>query len=118
MKPISKEKRELIIAAKKRGEKEKDIAGWLEVSERSVSRIWKLYNGTESIQPKKQPGRKPSLTESNIEQIRNAVKSQPDSTLEELIETLNLPIKKSRLSVILIGMGLSFKKRPYFQKSN
>jgi hypothetical protein len=43
---------------------------------------------------------------------------QPDITLEELIETLNLPIKKSRLSVILIAMGLNVKKRHCFQKNN
>jgi len=118
MKPISNSKRELIISAKKRDEKEDEIAKWLEISARSVSRIWKLYKETESIQPKKQPGRKSSLTEADIEQIRKTVKHQPDMTLEELIEELNLPIKKSRLSEILIEMGLSFKKRPYFPKSN
>ena len=37
-------------------------------------------------------------------------KRQSDITIEELIEMLNLPIKKSRLSVVLIGMGISFKK--------
>jgi transposase len=118
MRPIPKEKRKLIISAKKRGEKEEEIASWLEVSISSVSRIWKLYRETESIQPKKPPGKKSSLTEADIDEIRKKVKLQPDITLEELIETLNLPIKKSRLSVILIGMGLSFKKRPYSQKNN
>ena len=118
MKPIPKEKRELLISAKKRGEKEEKIALWLEISVRSVSRIWKLYQETESVQPKKQSGKKSSLTEEDIKQIREAVKRQPDATLEELIEMLNLPIKKSRLSVVLIGMGLSFKKRPYIQKNN
>lgn len=113
MKPISNDKRELLISAKKRGEKEEDIARWLEISVRSVSRIWKLYQETESIQPKKQPGKKPTLDSTGIDEIRKAVKLQPDITLEELIETLNLPIKKSRLSVILIGLGLSIKKRRY-----
>ena len=116
MKPLPKEKRELIISAKKRGEKEEKIALWLEVSVRSVSRIWKLYQETESIQPKKQPGKKPSVTENDMRRIRETIKKQPDITLEELIETLNLPIKKSRLSVILIGMGLSFKKKTLFPK--
>ena len=110
MKAITEEKREIIISAKQRGEKEEDIAMWLGISVRSVSRIWKLYQETESIQPKKRLSRKSSLNEAKIEQIRQAVKSQPDITLDELIETLNLPIKKSRLSVILIGMGFSFKK--------
>jgi transposase len=118
MKPIPEEKRELLISAKKRGEKEEEIALWLEISVRSVSRIWKLYQETKTIQPKKQPGKKPLLSELNIAEIREAIKVQPDITLEELIETLNLPIKKSRLSVILIDMELSLKKRPYSLKNN
>lgn len=46
MKPIAKEKRELLVLAKKCGEKEEKIALWLEISVRSVSRIWKLYQET------------------------------------------------------------------------
>jgi transposase len=116
--PVSKEKRQLLISARKRGEKEEDIAKWLEISVRSVSRIWKLYNETESKQTKKRPGRKSSLDDAKIEEIRNAVKKQPGLTLEELIDELKLPIKKSRLAVILDGMGLSFKKRRYMQKNS
>jgi len=118
MKPITNEKRELLISAKKRGENEEDISKWLDISVRSVSRIWKLYNETESVQPKKRPGRKSSLDDAKIEQIRNAVKQQPDLTLEELIDKLSLPIRKSRLAVILVRMNLSFKKRRYLQRNN
>jgi transposase len=117
MKAVANEKRELIIAAKQRGEKIKDIALWLEVSERSVKRIWKLYQETETIQPKKRHGRKPKLEAAEIKRIQEAVKIQPDITLEELIESLGLPIKKSRLSVVLIGLGLRVKKRHYLPKN-
>ena len=110
MRAITCEKRELLIAAKKRGEKEEDISKWLEISVRSVSRIWKLYNETESIQPMKRLGRKSSIDEAKLEEIRSAVKKQPDLTLEELIDELELPIKKSRLAVILDQMSLSYKK--------
>ena len=118
MTPITNEKRELMIAAKKRGEKENDIAEWLEISVRSVSRIWKQYSETKSIQSAKPTGRKPSLDEAKIEELCSAVKRQPDLTLEELIDELELPIKKSRLAVILDSIGLSFKKRLYTQKSD
>jgi hypothetical protein len=43
MRSVSNEKRELIVAAKKRGEAERDIALWIGVSIRSVATIWKLY---------------------------------------------------------------------------
>ena len=42
MKTISVEKRKLIVDAKKRREKEGDIAVWLRVNVRSVRRIWKF----------------------------------------------------------------------------
>jgi transposase len=73
---------------------------------------------TNSIQPTKPSGRKSSLDEAKIEELRSVVKRQPDLTLEELIDVMELPIKKSRLAVILDGRGLSFKKRRYTQKSN
>jgi transposase len=118
MRPISDEKRKLIVSAKKRKETNKGIALWLEVDESSVKRVWRLHKATGCIKPKKPPGRKPLITPAQIEQIKETVKNQPDITLEELIETLKLPIKKSRLSVILIEMGLSFKKRPYSPKNS
>jgi transposase len=118
MTSLSNEKRKLLVEAKLRGEKEEDISKWLEISVRSVSRIWKLYNETESIQPVIRLGRKPSIDDAKLEEIRNAVKAQPDITLEELIEKLELPIKKSRVAVILDEMGLSRKKRRYSQKSS
>ncbi|MDR1471688.1 MAG: hypothetical protein LBS75_04115, partial [Synergistaceae bacterium] len=39
------------------------------------------------------------------EEIRSAVNENPDMTLNELIEKLSLPIKKSRLSKLLIKLG-------------
>ena len=106
---MTNEKRELIIAAKKREEKGEDIAVWLNVRS-SVNRIWSQYKKTNSISPKVRPGRTPRLNDAKIEEIKATVKKQPDLTLDELIERLELPIKKSRLSVILIKMGLSYKK--------
>ena len=110
MRAISKEKRELIIAAKERKEKGEDIAAWLGVSLSSVNRVWKQYKSTKSISPKVRTGRPPRLGKAKIEEIKAAVKAEPDITLEELIDRLALPIKKSRLSVILIGMGFTYKK--------
>ena len=43
--------------------------------------------------------------------IKQLILSKRDITLDEIIEELDLPIKKSRLSVITIKMGFSFKKR-------
>lgn len=111
MTSISNEKRALLIAAKKRGEKEEDIAKWLEISKSSVGKIWKLYRDTASYLPTPYPGRKAVLTAEEWENVKALVANKPNKTLEEIIRELNLPIRKSRLSVLLIRAGYSFKKR-------
>ncbi len=111
MKPISNEKRELLIEAKKRGEKEKDIAKWLQISERSVTTIWRLYREKGSYLPTPYPGRTPVLSAKKWDEIEELVHNYPDKTLAEIIDELELPIRKSRLSVLLIKAGYSLKKR-------
>ena len=118
MTPISNEKRELLIGAKSRGETEKDIAKWLEISERSVTAIWRRYRETGSFEPTPYPGRAPLLTVEKWEEVKIFVAKNPDATLDEIIEELSLPIHKSRLSVLLINAGLSFKKRHFTQTDN
>jgi len=44
------------------------------------------------------------------------VEAQSDITLEEIIDELELPIRKSRLSLLLIKEGYSFKKRQSTQR--
>jgi transposase len=118
MKPISDEKRELIIQAKQRGEKEEEIAVWLKISKRSVGTIWKLFKDTGGFQSAKYTGRKSCLSKGKIEEIRSVVKENPDITLSELIERQSLPIKKSQLSKLLIGLGFSYKKRLFIRKNS
>jgi len=118
MTPISNEKRALLIGAKKRGETEKDIAKWLEISERSVTTIWKRYRERGSFEPTPYPGRTPLLTKEKWEEVKIFVAKNSDATLDEIIEELSLPIQKSRLSVLLIEAGLSLKKRHFTPKNS
>jgi transposase len=118
MKPISNEKRELIIEAKRRGEKEEAIAIWLKISQRSVGAIWKRFKDTGCFLPVKYTGRRSCLNDEKIDEIRSVIKENPDITLNELIERLLLPIKKSRLSKLLIGLGFSYKKRLFTRRNS
>ena len=118
MTPISNEKRELLIEAKQRGEREKDIAKWLKICERSVTAIWKLYRETGNYLPAPYPGRQPILSAEKWEETKTFVKNNPDKTLDEIIQEVGLPIQKSRLSAVLIGAGYSFKKRRFIQKNS
>ena len=63
MKPISKEKREIIIEARERGEKLETIAKWVKVSLSSVNSVLRQNRETGSIEPKPYKGRKPKISE-------------------------------------------------------
>jgi len=110
MRATSNEMRELIVDAKQRGEKTNTIITWFKVSKSTVDKIWNRYQNTGSSQGKAHKGRNSIITGEIEEKIREKIKEENDITLEELIEELNLPIKKSRLSELLIQWGISFKK--------
>lgn len=111
MRPITKENRKLIVAANERGEKPEVIAVWFNVAVSSVYNILALHRKTGDVMPKPYPGRPSRLTAEDLEKIRLVIKEKNDITLKELIDKLNLPIKKTRLAEIVNDMGLSFKKR-------
>ena len=117
MKPITNEKRELLIAAKQRGEKEEDIAKWLVISKGTVGTIWRLFRKTGSYLPTAYTGRPSVITQEKTEEIQAAIRTEPDITLCELIEKLSLPIQKSQLSRLLISLGYSFKKKQRTRQS-
>jgi transposase len=108
---ISDEKRELLIAAKQRGETEGDIALWLGVGKRSVSTLRRRFRTKGDVLPTKDKGRPPKLADGDVERIRLEVGRTPDAALGELVEGLSLPIGKSHLARLLAAMGLSPKKR-------
>ena len=110
MRAISKEKREILVAAKLRGEKEATIALWLGITVRSVAGVWKLYKAKGDVSPLKPKGRPPKLGKAEFSKVVDEVRKAPDTTLKELIERLSLPIQKSQLSRLLIKAGFSFKK--------
>jgi len=78
--PISNEKRALLVAAKKRGEIEADIAKWLQMSKSSVGKIWKAYKDTGSYLPILYPGREPISTVEKFKKVKFFVAQNPDAT--------------------------------------
>ena len=118
MTPISKEKRELIIRHKQGKKKEADIAEWLDVSVRSVRRIWKLYRTIGDISSNTgNAGRKSKLSSESTLKIIAKIEEQPDITLLELIDEFSLDISESGLSRILKKLDFTFKKRLFIQKN-
>ena len=112
MRPISNEKRQIIIQAKKRGETEKTILQWIpDISRSSITKIYKQYQTTKNHQPKPYPRSKNHLTPKQDQQIKDKIKQTPDITIPELIDELQLDLTQSGLSKHLKTMGLTFKKR-------
>ena len=112
MRPISVEKRELIVAAKQRGEKESDILKWVKGISRSViTTVWRQFKATGTIEPKKYKGRISTITAETDDRIRRTINETPDITLLELIDKLSLSLSESGLSRHIKKMGLTYKKR-------
>ena len=106
---IPVEVRKIIIADREAGITVKEISRVLNVSESAIYSITKKYKERGNLNGK-YPGRKPKITNEQKVQIIELVKEKQDITLEEIIEELELPIKKSRVSKILLEEKMFFKK--------
>ncbi len=91
----------------------KMIAQAYGVSEREVYKLAAQMRETGSVDVRTgNCGRKPKLTEEDLERVDNAIQAQPDITLGELITNLELDISKSRLGrIVREKLGYSRKKK-------
>jgi len=110
--PFSNDLRKRIIEAKERGDTVSKIAKEKGVCESAVVRIYRLYRHTGSYEPRPHSlGRKPRLTPEQLEAVKARVVEQPDISLLELIEELQLPLCESALCRIINNkLGLRRKK--------
>jgi transposase len=118
--PLSKDLRERILIKHQKGKKPKEIQTELEIKSLSaVCAIIKRYEETGSIEPRPlNNGRPPKMSEQNMADLKAAVLAQPDITLGELKEQLNLPISISRICRILNQkLKLPYKKNSSLKKS-
>lgn len=91
----------------------KIIAEAYGVSEREVYKLAAQKRETGSTDSQTSLcGRKSKLTPEQIKQVDNEIQKQPDITLKEIIEKLNLDISDSRLGrIVREKLGYSFKKK-------
>lgn len=106
---ISMELRKIIINNNEKGIKAEETSRVLGIGLSTVYGLIKRYKETGSIEAS-YPGRQPKITKEQISDMEKLVTEQPDVTIEEIINKLNLPIKKSQVSNILRKMGFNFKK--------
>ena len=117
-KALVNEKRADIIRHMQAGESKADIAKWLFIHARTVTRVWNRFKSTGSYEPEPQnSGRKPLVTNETMDLVIAKIEETPDITLDELIEAFELPISESALCRRLIKLGMTFKKRHFIQKT-
>jgi len=112
VRPISNEKRADIIRLIQSGKSKAEIAEWLFVCVRTITRIWDKYTRHGSYEPEsRNGGGKPLVSDETMDRVLAKIKEKPDITLLELIQEFNLPISQAALSKRLIKLGLTCKKR-------
>lgn len=94
---ISQEIRKLIIRNAEEGITVEEISRVLHVGKSTIWKLLKQKRETGSIESHCH-GRKSSLTAEQYEKMIALVEAQPDITLEEIREHLELPIHKSQIT--------------------
>ena len=113
---IPVEVRKIIIEDREAGITVKEISRVLNVSESAIYSITKKYKERGNLNGK-YPGRQPQITKEQRKAIIKLVKEKTDITINEIIEELNLPIKKSRVSKILLEEKMYLKKNKSVQRN-
>lgn len=106
------EVRKKIVEARAKGLKIAEISKAYGVSESAVNRLLRLYRDTGSIMPRTHlRGRKPTLNEEGLDTMRQLIEAQPDITLAEIQQAMQLPIGITAISEIVRNkLGYRFKK--------
>jgi len=113
--PLSDDLRKRIIDGKLRGDTEDKIASEKEVNKSTITKLWSKYRLTGDYSPRSnRRGRKPKLSDYQLEQVRLKIIDHPDITLQELIDEFSLPVCVSALSrTVRFKLGFRFKKKRY-----
>lgn len=111
--------RRRIISGYEKGEKVSEIIERLEVSQNAVYSLIRLYKETGDIKPRENKnGRKSKLNDEDLINIQRAISDQPDITLYEIVEKLDLPICISALSRIINNkLNITYKKKQFMRKN-
>lgn len=117
--PLSMDLRKRIIECYEEKQEVKKIVKNLRVKKSAVYNLINLYKETGQYAPRERnPGRKPSLTEKDYENIRAKIAEEPDVELATIKAELNLKISVPWLcNIINYKLKLPRKKKRYITVS-
>ncbi len=109
---LHNEVRNLLIAGYAKTKDVHLIASAYSVSERTVYRLVHQKQETGSVDLRtSQRGRKPVLSEEDKAHISQCLEENPDMTIEEIREKLQLSASYSTVERAVVGMGYTRKKK-------
>ena len=103
----------LLVQAYEETKDSKLVAQMFKVTRRSVTRLYKQYKETGSLETRTHlRGRKSKITEAHRQKIHEILHEMPDATFDEIRERLHLDCSNSALSrVILHKLGYTRKRK-------
>ena len=108
---LHNEARKLLIQALERSHNVREVARNYCVNRSTVYRLKKRLDKTGSIETRTYlRGRKPALTPEEVENINQLVKTRPDITMQEIIETLHLTVSNETVRKTVRQLGYRRKK--------
>ncbi len=109
---LHNEAREVLVKAYEKTENAKEIAECFGVDTSTVYRLFRQKKATGSVKLKtNKRGRKLSLSSEDLSNIDKAIQKQPDITIEEIIEKLDLHVTNETVRKAVIKMGYVYKKK-------
>lgn len=113
---IPVEVRKIIVKSREKGISIAEIIRVTGVSESGIYGILRKYKERGTLEGN-YPGRQPKISKEQRKAIIRLVKKRPDITINEIIEELHLPIRKSRVSEILLEEKMYLKKSKFEQRN-
>lgn len=109
---LHNEARKLLIEAWNKTHNAKEIAECFSVNTSTVYRLEKRMRETGSVETRvSQRGRKQALKQTDIENIDDLIKSQPDITIHEINEKLQLSVSDETVRKAVLKLGYVYKKK-------
>ena len=109
---LHNETRKLLVEAYKKTHNAKEVAECFSVDISTVYRLVERMNREGSVDVRTNlRGRKSSLSESDLQRIKELVQQKPDITLKEIVSTLELKTCIETVRKALMKMGYSYKKK-------
>ena len=109
---LHNEARKLLIDAWNKTHNAKEIAECFSVNTSTVYRLEKRMRETGSVETRVSlRGRKPALSQADIQKIDQFIQEQPDITIREVREKLQLPVSDETVRKAVVKLGYVYKKK-------